>query len=183
MNLPKRRIVLIAVAGLVCLGLVALVWSLGGRARASLRLTFLYATNAPGPVVPNGTMGVFRVENDSQEVLQSGGGFFQVKGHRGFEGQEGEYGASILLSYFPPGTTNIMMWVPTNGGPWRLVMYFRLDLRRASPLRLKAAEVAQRASFRLPFLVDLGRLGVGGRYATTEFFQARPSDIKVERLD
>lgn len=85
-----------------------------------VRVTFLSATN-------NGTlrMGVFRFENDLNEPVTTEWGFYQRKSESGVEPQMGNYGVQMTdtLRDFPGGASNtFQIYIPTNGGPYRLVL-------------------------------------------------------------
>ena len=119
MRLSKRKI--IGIVGAVTLSaVVAFLWP----SSPSMRVKLLHFTNDS----VRGTVGVFRVENHSDETVFSGGGFLQREENRGVEPKSrlGDWAApftSQSVERFAPGSTNTFsLWMPTNGGAYRLVL-------------------------------------------------------------
>jgi hypothetical protein len=90
----------------------------------ALRLTFLYQTNSPQSRI----VGVFKLVNELDESVSSGGGHFQDANRNGLSPQEGDWGAGWLggTKQFAPRTTSILQ-IPLppkmKAGPYKLVLH------------------------------------------------------------
>jgi hypothetical protein len=58
------------------------------------------------------------------EPVNSSGGFYKPASRVGMNPQTGDWGATIFSAHqFAAGSTNIIrLWIPTNGGPFKLVL-------------------------------------------------------------
>jgi hypothetical protein len=129
-----KIIIVVSVLGIIGITIFWLVTA----SSPSVRVSYLYTTN---DVLPKGAMGVFRLDNHSNRTLGAGGGFYQRKNEQGNEPQAGDYAAvPIGVHEFRQGVTMFQAWVPTNGGPYRLVLTYRPP----SPPPLKTEHVLSR---------------------------------------
>jgi hypothetical protein len=86
-----------------------------------VHVAFLYGTNEP----KSGKVGVFELVNNLNEPVTTGGGWYIPATRKDLNTQKGDWGAAIHggLHTFTARTTNIVqVWIPTNGGPYRLVL-------------------------------------------------------------
>jgi hypothetical protein len=85
---------------------------------SAIRLTFLYSTNH----AEIGKVGVFQFVNQLTQTVSTSGGHYKPALRGGFNPEKGDWGATLGVQQFAPGTTNVLqLWVPTNGGPYKLV--------------------------------------------------------------
>jgi hypothetical protein len=160
----KKVLAVMSVAVVIAVTLFSLT-----PAQHPISLTFLYTTNAPSV----GTVGVFRLENNLDEPIATSGGFYQRAGDRGAEPRIGDYGASLGgVRRFKPGVGTFQAWIPTNGGPYRLVLYCVPDSK---------ATRQHRNSLRMRMLGLVSRLPVSqrfiGRWAGTQFTTSQRFEV------
>jgi hypothetical protein len=113
----KRKLI----TGAVLFVLTLLSWAIfRPQPPAPVRVTFLYSTND----LP-GYAAAFELVNDLNERIQCGAGHYQVVTRAGIEPQKGDWGARLSGSpNLAAHSTNIVtLWCPTNGGPYKLVLY------------------------------------------------------------
>lgn len=107
-----------AVVALFIFVVVIALLSVRSQSRA-VRLTFLYATNH----AQIGRVGVFELVNCLNEPVSTSGGHYKPAKQIGMDPQKGAWGAPLSPTLFNAGTTNTLeVWMPTNGGPYRLVL-------------------------------------------------------------
>lgn len=119
MNLRQHKAKTAIGGALLLLLVIAVVWTSPSSPR-HFRLTFLYHTNRP----PFGNVGVFELVNPLDETVSSSGGNYKPAKRSGLNAEIGDWGATIPGGHqFAAGTTNIFqVWMPTNGGPYKLVL-------------------------------------------------------------
>jgi len=122
MHWRKHKAKLGVGAGVCFLFLVTVLIAPVYSSSPAIGLTFLYTTNHP----QIGKLGVFRVVNQCSETIINGGGHYKPATRSGLNAEVGDYGANSRGSdRFAAGTTNVViLWIPTNGGPYRLVFRF-----------------------------------------------------------
>jgi hypothetical protein len=109
-----------ALAALLAVPLLALLFV--ARASPSLRVAFLYGTNQ----LNNLGGGVFEIVNHLNEPVTIGGGWLIPATRKSLNVEKGDSSATIYggLRTVSARTTNIVhVWIPTNGGPYRLVLF------------------------------------------------------------
>jgi hypothetical protein len=118
MILTKRRRGLLVVALIVflCGGGIVLL----SVARRPVRLSFICLTND----VQIGPAGVFRLENHSKEAVETIGVIYQKRTTGGWSHHLNDYGARLgdATRLLPGAGSTFRVSVPTNGGPYRLVL-------------------------------------------------------------
>ncbi len=104
----------------VFLTVVFVLWSISSSP-PPVRLTFLYPTNHPQQCI----VGVFQLINELDESVRSSGGHFRPAKRDDLEPQIGDWGANLSgMKHFAARTTNVFeVWSPTNGGPYKLILY------------------------------------------------------------
>src|SRR5215471_6453226 len=88
----------------------------------SVSVSFLYGTNQ----LNNPGVGVFEIVNRLNEPVTIGGGWYIPAARKGLNSEKGDRVATIYgsLRTVSARTTNIVqVWIPTNGGPYRLVLF------------------------------------------------------------
>ena len=170
MSKHKTVCIVIAASLILCL---ALLWLIAQP--TPLRLTFLHGTNDS----QIGRMGVFRLENNLNERVNTGGGFYQREHERGVESRLGDYGADLGgVQHVLPGVSNTFrVWMPTNGGPYRLVLYCVPDSKTTpqflSSLRMRLLGfVSQHSPISQGFI---GRWA-GTQFTMSQYFQVPPPE-------
>lgn len=148
MHWRKHKAKLIAGAGVCFLFVLTFLLAPVYSSSPSIGLTFLYTTNHP----QFGKQGVFQVVNRSSETISDGSGHYKPATRSGLNAEAGDYAANINASdRFAAGTTNvIIMWIPTNGGPYRLVYRF-IPASKTTPAFYSSVRV-RFVSFISPFV-------------------------------
>jgi len=167
----KRKNVLIGVGAAIVLGVM--LFSLT-PAQPPIGLTFLYTTNAPSV----GIVGVFLLQNNLEEPISTAGGFYQRTSSRGIGPQIGDYGATLGgVQRFTNGVgRTFQTWIPTNGGPYRLVLYCvpesKGTRRYLSSLRMRMLGLISRLPVSQRFI---------GRWAGTQFTTSQRFDVPAPK--
>lgn len=119
----NRSILAIALLFLACV--VVLPWWLFS-APGTIRIRYQGSQFDP----KLGSIGVFEVVNDGNSPMNSGHGVYERRSGRGWVHGLGDYGADLGgVQTFAPGSTNTLtIWIPTNGGPYRLVLQCNPEL-------------------------------------------------------
>ena len=113
----KQRLVLTAVVAVLVL-LCALVWP--RPSSQPLRVSILSITNA----TDRGLAGAFRVENDLKETVLLTGLTYEEVSPSGWSVNLPDFAAFGVGERLSAGASSTFpMWVPTNGGPYRLVLH------------------------------------------------------------
>jgi hypothetical protein len=107
--------------GLVLLALIVMIFGSGPARSREVRTRFLYTTNDSAV----GRVAIFEVVNDLGETVQSGFGHYKPATRNGLSAEKGDWGAPLgNMQTFPAHSTNtVQVWSPTNGGPYKLVLY------------------------------------------------------------
>jgi hypothetical protein len=160
-------------AGVCVLFLVTVLMTPVYLSSPAVALTFLYTTNHPHA----GRLGVFQVVNQCSETIINSGGHYKPATRSGFNVEEGDYGANSRGSdRFAAGTTNVvMLWIPTNGGPYRLVFRFT-PVSKTTPAFYSSARV-RFFSFISPFVKPSFATQArwyGAIYVESQSFEAPP---------
>jgi|ERR1043166_8106448 hypothetical protein len=79
------------------------------------QVTFLSTTNS-------GLQGVFQMHNGLAEPVVCAGGFFKKAAEKSMDPAKGDFGAAVQLKIPAKTTSTFTTWIPTNGGPYRLVV-------------------------------------------------------------
>lgn len=133
MRLRKHSSKVLALAGVVVLLLTIAFLTLSSRPSSAVTLTFLYTTNH----AQFGKAGVFRLVNHLNESLSSSAGHYKPASRSGLS----DRGTTFRGGQFSAATTNIIqMWIPTNGGPYKLVLYC-LPASKTTPAFYRSARV------------------------------------------
>jgi hypothetical protein len=115
----NRRNLIVAAAGFL---IALLIWAIfRPQPPAPVRVTFLYSTND----VTGEHAAAFELVNDLNENVDCGFGHYQVATRSGIEPQRGDWGApfSGTRNFVAHSTNIVTLWCPTNGGPYKLVLY------------------------------------------------------------
>jgi len=83
-------------------------------------VTLLYLTN---DVVSARSQGVFELQNDADFYLPELGGWIEQNSGRGWTMLSGLSIEDKIGSGWPPGKTVFRSWVPSTGGPYRVVLH------------------------------------------------------------
>jgi|GEM_PF-2602605 hypothetical protein len=116
---------ILATTVLFLLGGIVLLWWLVSAA-GTIRITY----KGSQWDAKLGSVGVFEVVNDTKIAMNSGHGVYERRSGRGWVHGLGDYGADLGgVHTFAPGSTNrLTIWIPTNGGSYRLVLQCNPDL-------------------------------------------------------
>ena len=174
MTSANRKLGWIAIIALLSL-CGALLWSTWPS--QPLRVSFLHLTND----VHTELDGVFRLDNGSKETVSAIGFIHEKQTARGCVRHIGDFGADLggakLIS---PGTSaTFRVWVPTNGGPYRLV----LDCvpQGGAPNRVKRWVVDLLLQLRLPLRQRfIDRFVNGHSFPTSQPFRLEPPNQSLE---
>jgi len=168
----KRHKGKLAIGTLLLLFLVAVaVWSRFSSSSAIV-LTFVCSTNHP----QFGNIAIFELVNALNELVNSSGGHYKPANRRGLNAQKGDWGANVLDGHkFAAHSTNIIhVWSPTNGGPYRLVLYC-LPASKSTPQFLGSARV-RFVSFISPWVNP--SFATQARWYGSIFAESPPFEIK-----
>lgn len=141
-NSKKCRLLLTAVIAVLLL-CCALSWP--RLSSQPVRLSFLSLTNDTN----RGLSGVFRVENGLKETVLLSGLTYEELSPSGWSVHITSFGAFGVGERLSAGASSTFpMWVPTNGGPYRLVLHCypeeSVTRKRGSRLRRRIAELLSR---------------------------------------
>jgi hypothetical protein len=134
-NTRARRTVVVT----FCLILASIIgWRLYFRS-PDFQLRFLHTTNSQ-----YGVRGVFEMSNYLAEPAVCGGGFLKKAAEKSIDIMRGDFGTDAHFKISPKSSTTFKTWIPTNGGPYRLVMP-GIPARKLDPQYYKTfgARVAQ----------------------------------------
>jgi hypothetical protein len=140
---------LAALLAVTLLAVILLALLFVSPASPSVRVAFLYGTNQPN----HPGVGVFEIVNHLNEPVTIGGGWYIPAARKGLNAEKGDGVATIYggLRSVSARTTNIVhVWIPTNGGPYRLVLFLHPDSKE-TPQFYRSVRVRV-GSFVLPWL-------------------------------
>jgi hypothetical protein len=143
-----------------------------------VRLTFVHTTND----LLHGRVGVFRIENRLPEKVTAGVGFYQRVADRGPEPRRGDWGAPVRHSVAAQTTNSFTVWIPTNGGPYRLVLHW---LPASKSTAQYYSSVRARAMNWLVGVLNPSsathRRWTGWIYSVSDGFEASPPDTSPKK--
>jgi hypothetical protein len=144
----RFKYLVLALLGIVFIFFTIALLTPSSTPASAVSVTFLHTTNH----AQLGNVGVFQFVNHLKESVSCSGGHYKPALRAGLNGEVGDWGATILDSrQFPATTTNIIhLWIPTNGGPFRLVLQC-VPASKATPAFYGSLR-ARFASFISPFV-------------------------------
>ena len=168
MTSGRKLTVTIVTLLVACFAIVA--WLILSAPR-NIRVTYQGTCSDP----ETGSLGVFEVVNNTGATMIAGHGVFERRLGRRWVHGLGDYGVDLGgPRTFAPGSTNTLrVWIPTNGGPYRLVLQCWPELpngaSRSGYLRSKLVQMMRwlRAPQRLQ-----GRV-VGNNYPVSQGFMGQ----------
>ena len=114
------------------------------------------------------------MRNGLGEPVVCGGGFFKKATEKSMDPVRGDFGAAIQLKIPAKTTRTFTTWIPTNGGPYRLVLD-AIPARKLSP-PYYGTFVARVSNWIMGLIRPGGT--VGFRLAGWSFFASEPFEPK-----
>ena len=175
----KKRCILLTVVAAVLVLLCALAWP--RLLNQQVRLSILSHTNA----TDRSLSGVFRVENGLKETVLLSGLTYEQVSSSGWSVHRTDFGAFGVGERLSAGATSTFtMWVPTNGGAYRLVLHCypeeSVTRKRGSPFRTRIKDLLFRMNVSRRVVDDYV---YGAQFPTSLPFEIISTDQTLDEAD